>query len=158
MNAHTSTDAPSPEMKMHPSISPDLISPQQEANLRKLAAYLLTLPADYPDFEMSDFTGDGSAPQRVTCGTAACAVGHGPAAGFKAKRGEDWGPYSERLFISQSFSEAWQWCFSGLWSRADNTVHGASARISWLLDNGLPKDADEQRWGEKPICYLPVQA
>lgn len=61
----------------------------KRSNLEKLAAYLETLPVDYQHFSMRSYlTKDGSyvsypeeANTAIDCGTIACAVGHGPAAG-----------------------------------------------------------------------------
>ena len=147
----------------HPSLH-EFISDEQEANLRKLAAYLLTLPADYPDFEMSDFTADKSTPATVSCGTAACAVGHGPFAGVAPLGTEtDWSAYSYRAFISRSTAQSWQvrvpagnawdWCFGGYWGETDNTVHGAAKRILWMLDRGVPDDCSQQEMGDADLCY-----
>lgn len=138
---------------MHESLR-DVITDQQENNLRKLADYLLTLPDDYPDFEMSDFTSDGSKPNNVTCGTAACAVGHGPNAGISAMPDENsWNNYSERCFIGPWTRPEYSWCFKSGWSGVDNTVHGAAKRIFWLLEKGLPLDAEEQLYGYADLCY-----
>lgn len=139
------------------------ISDEQETNLRKLAAYLLTLPADYPDFEMDNFAQaqgvfGGSVAYVPACGTAACAVGHGPAAGFKPNGHENWCEYSERVFIRDNDSDAWDWCFAGSWSDTDNTVHGAAKRILWMLQHGLPKSHLRQRWGDAPLCYTDMVA
>lgn len=147
---------------VHPSLA-GIVSDDQVANLRKLSAYLRTLPADYPDFEMDKFTQDGagSSWHRAhvpACGTAACAAGHGPAAQIAPIDGETWAAYTKRAFIDDGSQfdvrwAAWNWCFGGDWSETDNTVHGAANRIDWLLANGLPEDADEQCWGEAPLCY-----
>lgn len=143
------------ENTRHPSLK---ISGEQEANLRTLAAYLLTLPTDYPDFEMSDFVQVEDLDLRAiahtpACGTAACAVGHGPQAGIKPVKGERWANYSERLSGLIFGSDAWEWCFAGDWHRTDNTVHGAAKRIGWLLENGLPNNHWEQRRGYDELCY-----
>lgn len=76
----------------------------------------------------------------LNCGTAACAVGHGPNAGIKPKKGEEWGDYSYRTLIdSVSDCEhvdgniAWEWCFSGEWSEYDNHHWGAARRINYLI-------------------------
>lgn len=62
------------------------------ANCQKLSAYLKTLPEDYVDFGMSGFIFPKDYDALInyavhnggvhTCGTAACAVGHGPSAGI----------------------------------------------------------------------------
>lgn len=64
------------------------------SNCKKLAAYLLTLPAETESFGMEDFF-DGDTDEELLyaetgkhqCGTSACAVGHGPAAGVPVPRG-----------------------------------------------------------------------
>lgn len=139
------------------------ITPEQRANLAKLAAYLRTLPPEYPDFAMDQFVAGiggsgGSLVSTPECGTAACAAGHGPLAGVPFVEGETWGRYSRRAFINASpfaANDAWDWCFAATWSNVDNTAHGAAARIEWMLKNGVPDNADEQRWGEEPLCYTP---
>jgi len=135
------------------------ITLEQAANLRKLADYLLTLPAQYPDFEMASYAKNVDASDLVTvpeCGTAACAAGHGPLAGVRPLFGETWDTYSHRAFASKD--DAWSWCFSASWAWVDNTAHGAARRILWLLKSGVPDDAMEQAACEAPLCYLAEQA
>jgi len=139
------------------------LSEQQRANLTKLAAYLRTLPEDYPDFAMSQFVagayGQGFDPASVPeCGTAACAAGHGPSAGVPFIPGETWAEYSFRAFVPREDEDGndwgdWDWCFGAGWASTDNTAHGAAARIEWFLKNGVPDDGDDQRWGDAPLCY-----
>ena len=79
-----------------------------------------------------------------TCGTSACAVGHGPSAGIEPLRDESWVKYSKRVFIEFTETDrlaelAWEWCFSDEWSEVDNTASGASRRIDYLLEHGLDK-------------------
>ncbi len=84
---------------------------EQRANLAKLADYLIGLPADYGHFNMETFGGLGSEgfgsedypPAQAdtklhTCGTVACAAGHGPAAGIPPKQFDTWDSYIERSF------------------------------------------------------------
>jgi hypothetical protein len=142
------------------SQTPDLTD-EQRANLATLAAYLRTLPAEYPDFSMDDFTATGgSMAKQPECGTAACAAGHGINAGIPALGGESWFDYSVRAFVEDDYdgngSSPWDWCFSGSWSHTDNTAHGAADRITYMLAHGLPADADEQRLGEAPLSYRVV--
>lgn len=138
----------------HPSLK---ITDEQETNLRKLAAYLLTLPADYPKFAMSLFTQDGRGGQGhpahlPDCGTAACAAGHGPSAGIRPKKGETWAQYSGRAFC-ETWSIEWDWCFAPFWARADNTAHGAARRILHMLERGVPRNAASQARGKAPLSY-----
>jgi len=153
----------------------ETITVEQQANLRKLAEHLLAFAPDYPDFAMDLFTRDerdlvrgyGHAPAyKAECGTAACAVGHGPIVGFAPLPDERWTDYSHRVFVGKCVNgdddifgyqgKAWEWCFGGAWSNVDNTAHGAAYRIFWLLDNrDIPEDAEEQREGCAPISYRP---
>lgn len=131
------------------------ISAEQAANLRTLASYLLTLPAEYPDFEMASYVRGVDSEALVEmpeCGTAACAAGHGPKAGVAPLFGETWETYSERAFTKAH--RPWGWCFSGMWVTADNTAHGAARRILWMLEHGVPADLYQQQRGERPLCYL----
>lgn len=91
------------------------------------------------------------------CGTVACAVGHGPAAGIplaksdiiKGTRGGitfvaeiNFDNYSKN-FIADTLSDAWEFLFSGGWSGVDNHHWGAAARIRFLLDKGGVPAFDE---------------
>jgi len=133
----------------------------RNANLKKLADYLDTLPDDYDAFNMRSFirlnnyNGWGLADNREDyllckaslheCGSVACAVGHGPAAGICMTPLEaqmrEWNGYTDRCFVD-SASEAFSWMFGGLWGFADgdNTPRGAAARIRYYLDRGVPSD------------------
>lgn len=142
----------------------------QHANLKKLADYLAKGNTE-KIFNMEEFcTGsyenyddETIALENYDCGTAACAMGHGPAAGIKPFLHEDWWDYSRRAFgIDQSEMDAgfdaFQWMFSSVWAHIDNTPQGAAARIYWFLDHGekVPEDYLEQRNGGAPLCYSVV--
>lgn len=132
----------------------------QRARLEKLAAYLEGLPADYAHFGMGNYLEASSHEGLLEyaahnggvhqCGTAACALGHGPAAGILAPpsvldvfRKHDsyqswrgWEAYA-RLFVGGVPGHfLFEWCFGGAWSEVDDTHHGAAARIRYLLDGG----------------------
>jgi len=88
------------------------------------------------------------------CGAVACAVGHGPAAGFLAIPEDftpagnmDWGAYQGRVFDVEG--EAFSWCFGGAWSDVDNTPQGAAKRIRYMLAKGVPEGFDE----DDDDCY-----
>ncbi len=96
----------------------------QARNLNKLADYLDTLPANYQHFDMAIYYGydkqvakDEGEPDEVyyihsitpedadckpssfACGSAACAVGHGPSAGIKPRTDDyTWSDYAFRVF------------------------------------------------------------
>lgn len=95
-------------------------SQEQRDNLETLATYLGALPRNYTGFAMKTYYGERSpdgigAEYNVTelgdspvpgCGSCACAIGHGPAAGMPIDHGKDWSwsGYSERVFGT---SERW---------------------------------------------------
>jgi hypothetical protein len=134
-------------------------------NLETLAAYLEGLPADYQHFNMNVyvmkddrlFNYASGAPFAGACGTVACAVGHGPAAGIPAKLEEEWWTdYARRVFELKGCEN--DWCFAGLWVNVDNTPHGAAKRIRYLLDHGLPEDAEYQMYGDAPYLFAQEEA
>lgn len=146
-------------------------------NLAKLATYLEGLPADYSHFSMDVFIKggdeekeDGNESSYVEyaltnggvgkhgCGTVACAIGHGPAAGIFFRKVElssdstwdeeecDWLPIKEPNWdkYSQRFAPLdtglWAWFFGSGWEDEDNTHQGAAARIRYVLDrNSIPE-------------------
>jgi len=131
-------------------------------NLEKLAAYLESLPADYAHFNMGNFmigrVADYLQDGQMHCGTAGCAVGHGPAAGIplsaeqvqKISRkingwdaSDIWQAYSETNFIPSGTPE-WEWCFGGGWTNIDDTPHGAAKRIRWLLAGNSPPQIEDE--------------
>jgi hypothetical protein len=129
-------------------------------NLEKLAAYLEQLPEDYAHFGMEYymFNTDGqlyslnAAPLLGTCGTVACAIGHGPAAGIPANEGLwGWCYYGVQSFkLSES---EFDWCFESRWALIDDTPHGAAKRIRYLLEHGEPDDAVAQMQGRAPYLF-----
>lgn len=116
-------------------------------NLLKLANHLEALPANYDQFDMEYFMKDRYAElypfsaDRLTtdCGTVACAVGHGPAAGIPIEGDTGWDKYAERVFgigaVRGSY-DRWEYLFSGAWAGIDNTPKGAAARIKTFLKLG----------------------
>ena len=141
----------------------------QIENLLTLAQYLFNLPTEYSNFNMRNYVVVententwlyGSAViidpleydrfltavnnKTAGCGTVACAIGHGPAAGISINSDDsDWYEYSHR-FINNDISDIanvmWDWCFSSNWENYDNTAHGAAKRILYLLKHGLPSE------------------
>lgn len=134
---------------------------KQRSNCATLATYLEKLPLNYSYFGMASFLSSDDANEeelaeyarhnggvdQFPCGTAACAVGHGPAAGILFDPSEidygtpDWDKYSQRFADTET--PEWQWMFSGLWSDRDDSHRGAAARIRYLLDgNTIPEKPD----------------
>jgi hypothetical protein len=119
-------------------------------NLLKLAAYLETLPDDYEQFDMSEYmsardgdyweTLDITERSKPVCGTVACAVGHGPAAGIRTYGDVDWLDYSQRVFGEFRDDCGWDYMFCSGWSHHDNTPKGAAARIRTYVTLGHSPD------------------
>lgn len=123
------------------------LSDAQRNNLSTLASYLERLPSNYKHFDMETFAYSEEHEEvptseiqngKFSCGTVACAVGHGPAAGITFCPSDlepngypGWLKYSERFVPSGS--PEWIWCFSDEWAEFDNTPRGAAARIRHLL-------------------------
>lgn len=149
------------ELPVTPKPPVDLTSTDPRLNLDRLATYLEALPADYADFEMRTFVQGVDRDKLMvyaerngsvsSCGTAACAVGHGPAAHmfFNAEEletirsnsmGLAWFQYAERVFGVGPHSNEFDFLFGGSWTYSDNTVHGAAKRIRYYLAHGVPED------------------
>ncbi len=130
----------------------------QVQNLLRLARYLRGLPADYAQFEMLYFASitDGefeTQPDEAydvtgSCGTVACAVGHGPAAGIANLPSEAWEDYGLRVFGVGWLASGednlgrclrFDVLFSPYWHQIDNTPRGAAARILHCLQNPEPE-------------------
>jgi hypothetical protein len=131
-------------------------------NLLKLADYLDALPADYKEFDMRDYntvkadtlSGTRSLDpnkRRYGCGTAACALGHGPAAGIRVYGDWCWDDYCKRVFgIDRDFrrnTDEFDYLFGSTWTQYDNTPHGAAARIRTYVELGgkTPDGWEEER-------------
>ncbi len=143
------------------------ILPHHRRNLEKLATHLESLPADYERFGMRDFlfkSGEISwrasidlqgVPRggKPVCGTVACAIGHGIAAGIKRDGVKCWAVYTTKNFVEFDTHE-FEWLFGSGWWSYDDTPQGAAARIRYYLENGgIPVDHNRK---DKTIqCYAP---
>lgn len=130
-------------------------------NLSKLATFLDELPEDYRQFGMADFTNQWMSPEELKqyqtdptynpCGSAACAVGHAPAAGIKVDPStitqqildgystDIWDAYVQAAFGIKFDSTAFEFMFGGGWADHDNTPKGAAARIRYVVaNNNIP--------------------
>ncbi len=122
------------------------VTAEQVHNLALLAQHLRGLPEEYDRFNMGSWFrsdagrlyDDGADPsaaakrgrQGTECGTVACAVGHGPAAGVDVLPGDgSWNTYAYRAFGGPVFNAA----FQVEWQYKDNTPRGAAARILYVL-------------------------
>jgi hypothetical protein len=144
---------------------PIALTDGQRAHLKQLADYLAALPGDYEHFDMNHFCRVGSASREPSslpwgysegCGTVACAIGHGPAAGIPVPvHCRSWGSYATAVFGADPWREngLFDWCFAGAWHGTDNTPQGAAQRIYVMLDKGVPENYFSQMQGAEPLCY-----
>lgn len=152
--------------------SPVNVTDEQRKNLERLADFLELLDMNQPiptKFDMAFYIeGDEDSeepwlddadflcmrPSEVMyrCGTVACAIGHGPAAGIEALPDETWSDYIDRAFIDNP-PEAFTFMFGPEWKDLDNTPSGAAKRIRYTLQHGLPANWENQMNGDHPICY-----
>ena len=161
------------------------LTPRRRENLAKLATYLEGLSKRYEHFSMRVFAANftdvveyglkNGGVEKYGCGTIACAVGHGPAAGIlvtpshlEGKDDIDWFSYTAANFLGAwkpfefedhiySQPHLFAWLFGEAWADVDNHHHGAAARIRYLLaGNDLPEDllkhdnGDADCWEPKP--------
>lgn len=88
-----------------------MITNQQIQNIRTLCNYIKTLPKNYKHLDMRWFARNDDAyrtydpdefgPDLLNhCGTVACLVGHGPAAGIDPEKQTSWWGYAEEKFGS----------------------------------------------------------
>lgn len=155
-----------------PTYTKPELTRKQRANLRKLATYLEQLPKGYKDFDMSSYFTLRERPYSIhapsllyptsrsrkavyPCGSVACAVGHGPAAGVKPTGvWSSWWGYACKAFGAAGGDQSvYAWLFSTAWAGVDNTPHGAAKRIRIVLEHGVPDNWSEQEDGLVPLCY-----
>ena len=127
-------------------------TPEQRRNLTILADHLATGKTNH-EFDMWNYSDEGFDPGEMpSCGTVACAAGHGPSLGIAPKNGEYWHEYVGRVFIGDD-ENAHFWMFGSDWTDGDNTPQGAAARIRYALEHGIPENAWDQCIGNAPLCY-----
>lgn len=59
-----------------------------------------------------------------------------------------------QVYENKKRSEVWDFLFCGRWDNVDNTPKGAAKRIHYFLTNGLPENADQQRYGQAELSYM----
>jgi hypothetical protein len=128
-----------------------MIEPRHADNLAMLASHLEALPSNYLHFDMETYfhspaqetlmeRDELKVADRVAemgCGTVACALGHGPAAGVPVPRGtECWDQYANDVFGVEGVS--FSYLFDGGWANIEPTAAQAAARIRQYLADGVP--------------------
>lgn len=139
----------------HPeTLETDHLTDKQIRNLDKLATHLESLPEDYQAFSMRYYYAiplEGSSreygisptefielpkEEKYACGSAACAIGHGPAAGIPIHAGESWFGYAERVFgYEDGNNDTGKYIFSSgdREDESEHDPHAAAARIREVL-------------------------
>lgn len=141
------------------------LSDEHRSNLAKLSAYLRTqakpehfhMAAYFCQLEdlekLTDLEMDAivdipvyDAGNPATCGSAACALGHGPAAGITVPPTVRlWWDYAFECFGIRAASFEWNFVFGADWCSFDNTHQGAADRIDYYLEHGVP-DCTNDTW------------
>jgi len=126
-------------------------------NLKLMADYIETISQDR--FDMGKFrTGELV---KHECGSVGCVIGHCTILDKNPLRLDldghiDFDAWSFDFTGLDSFydNDKWQYLFSCEWETVDNTPAGAAKRIRYFLENGLPKNWQEQILGFAPLSYL----
>lgn len=124
-------------------------------NLKKMADYVVTI--DKEKILMNRFRVTDK--KNIECDSVGCVIGHCTV----LDRENIIKNYLDENYVilfhkwSLNFTglrgNEWDWCFGASWYKVDNTPIGASKRINYLLEHGLPKNWYEQMIGEEPLCY-----
>lgn len=96
----------------------------------------------------------------LECGSVGCVIGHCVVLDenvrgiprFTTNR-INYEAWSERFTGLIAKTLEWQWCFGSDWVNCDNTPIGASKRIEYFLNHGLPEDWNEQFTGRATQSY-----
>lgn len=129
-------------------------------NLQRMADHIKTIPEDAFDMSAYRYANHISS----ECNTIGCAIGHCTVLDDKelprfSTGGIDFAEWSKDFtgLVRSDGSmnmDAWAWCFSAEWAHVDDTPLGASQRIEWLLEHGLPHDWEDQMEGATGLCYI----
>lgn len=139
----------------------DSLSKENIKNLRKVAKYMPTIPKK--DFAMDSYrSSTDEVPDSCmshNCNTIGCILGHATIL-FpfnqipKYLSGNiNFNELSGIFFGINNWKKEWSFLFGPEWYNSDNTPEGASRRILYFLENGLPSNWDEQMMGLGPISY-----
>jgi hypothetical protein len=110
---------------------------------------------------MGTYRKDASDRKYRECNSIGCVIGHctvldDDANIYRIKHMNgliDFVRWSEKFTGLNSNSDDWTFLFGGSWDCSDNTAIGASKRIRYYLQHGIPDDWEMMMYGETPICY-----
>ena len=120
-----------------------------------MADYIETIPQDR--FDMRLFrTGEK---EKHECGSLGCVIGHCTILDENPLPLDYLGDinfyaWSRKFTGLDTSSSEWAYLFSSDWDAADNTPKGATKRIRYFLENGLPEDWREQMEDNAPLSYI----
>lgn len=125
-------------------------------NLLRMVDYIETVPQDM--FDMKHYRGSGGNQIEAECDGVGCIIGH--CIHLDAPENIPRDSEGQIMFTLWSInftdveSEEWKYLFYPSWCNIDNTPIGAAKRIRWVVEHGVPDNADEQMRGEAPLSYL----
>ena len=143
-------------------------TPEQIRNLATLALYLRDIDLKRGNvparFSMRYFAHGRQhdihfpAELKPECGTACCAVGHGPLAGIKAGKFEEWGEYMHRCFLIPGNHTTFRFLFCGAWEDNPHSSRMQAAnRIAYYLLGGVPVGFTRPWWRDEIYDFPPIQ-
>jgi len=129
-----------------------------KSNLQLMADHIKTIPQEV--FDMQDYRKNNLL--SIECGSIGCDIGHCIQLDPDSKNVPinkhfetiDFFKWSENFTELDGNSDEWNWCFDSRWKSTDNTPLGASKRIEYLINNGLPENLRNQMFGYMKLCYL----
>lgn len=115
-------------------------------NLLLMAEYIKGIPQS--EFDMKKFRSGNL--QTHECGSVGCVIGHciilDKSGNIPVNSDGDINFFQWSFGftgIDHAYSTQWQWLFGDGWSISDNTPLGASIRIKYFLEFGVPEDWDD---------------
>lgn len=130
----------------------------KKKNLQKMADYIKTI--ELKDFSMINYRLGSMESKYIHCNSVGCIIGHCTTLDEKNIKENyilnnlicfrEWSRDFTGLKVH---SDRWEWCFGSKWTYVDDTPLGASKRIEYLINHGLPSNWVEILNGYEPICY-----
>ncbi len=133
---------------------------EQRKNLEILADYIATVPQEQFDMKewRSSYNDLGEIIQGASCGTLGCIIGCAALSNIPELHHNNqyllFTTYMYDKFGTGFYSHIGQYLFNSDWHKIDNTPIGASKRIKYFLENGLPDTWEEELNGETKLSYL----
>lgn len=126
-------------------------------NLQRMADYIKTIHEN--SFDMGYFRRLPYDRNSYECQAIGCVIGHCTVLDepINIPRYTDnrinFSKWSEKFTGLSHYSDKWDWCFNAKWQNTDDTPIGASKRIEYLLEYGLPDNWHNQMIGKETLIY-----